>query len=59
MCRGMACSPDLLRRIYIPGSPGMVPRYMLPVMVMAGSGCRRGEVHGSSRAGRGAHIGGS
>ena len=30
----------------MPGSPGTVPRYMLPVMVGAGSGWRRGEVHG-------------
>ena len=31
--RGMACSLDLLGRMYMPGSPGTVPRYMLPVMV--------------------------
>ena len=41
----MACSLDLLGRMYMPGSPGTVPRYMLPVMVGAGSGWRRGEVH--------------
>ena len=29
----------------MPESPGTVPRYMLPVMVGAGSGWRRGEVH--------------
>ena len=29
----------------MPGSPGTVPRYMLPVMVGAGSGWRRAEVH--------------
>ena len=28
----------------MPGSPGTVPGYMLPVMVAAGSGWRRGEV---------------
>ena len=35
----------------MPGSPGMVPRYMLPVMVGAGSGWRRGEVHGVEQGG--------
>ena len=50
-CRGMACFLDLLGRMYIPGSPGMVPRYMLPVMVGAGSGWRRGEVHGVEQGG--------
>ena len=41
--RGMACSLDLLGRMYIPGSPGTVPRYMLPVIVGAGGGrCRTG-----------------
>ena len=44
-CRGMACSPDLLGSLYMHGSPGMVPRYMLSVMVGAGIGWRRGEVH--------------
>ena len=44
-CRGMACSLDLLGRRYMPGSPGTVPRYMLPLMVGAGCGWRRGEVH--------------
>ena len=34
----MACSLDLLGRMYMPGSPGTVPRYMLPVMVGADSG---------------------
>ena len=42
----MACSLDLLGRMYMPGSPGTVPRYMLPVMVGVGSGWGRGEVHG-------------
>ena len=49
--RGMACSLDLLGRMYMPGSPGTVPRYMLPVMVGAGSGWRRGEVHGVEQGG--------
>ena len=35
-CRGMACSFDLLSRMYMPGSPGTVPRYMLPVMLGPG-----------------------
>ena len=35
--RGMACSLDLLCRMHMLGSPGTVPRYMLPVMVGAGS----------------------
>ena len=48
---GMACSPDLLGRMYMPGSPGTVPRYMLPVMGGAGSGWRRGEVHGVEQGG--------
>ena len=30
----------------MPGSPGTVPRYLLPVMVGARGGWRRGEVHG-------------
>ena len=47
----MACSLDLLGRMYMPGSPGTVPRYMLPVMVGAGSGWRRGEVHGVEQGG--------
>ena len=42
---------DLLGRIYIPGSPGLVPTYMLPDMVGAGSGWRRAEVHGVERGG--------
>ena len=50
-CRGMACSLDLLGRMYMPRSPGTVPRYMLPVMVGAGSGWRRGEVHGVEQGG--------
>ena len=50
-CRGMACSLDLLGRMYMPGSPGRVPRYMLLVMVGAGSGWRRGEVHGVEQGG--------
>ena len=49
--RGMACSLDLFGRMYMPRSPGMVPRYMLPVMVGAGSGWRRGEVHGVEQGG--------
>ena len=47
----MACSLDLLGRMYMPGSPGTVPRYTLPVMVGAGSGWRRGEVHGVEQGG--------
>ena len=47
----MACSLDLFGRMYMPGSPGTVPRYMLPVMVEAGSGWRRGEVHGVKQGG--------
>ena len=50
-CRGMACSLDLLGRMYMPGSPGMVPRYMLPVMVGAGSGWRWGGLHGVEQGG--------
>ena len=49
--RGMACLLDLLGRMYMPGSPGTVPRYMLPVMMGAGSGWRRGEVHGVEQGG--------
>ena len=49
--RGMACSLDLLRRMYMPGSPGTVPSYQLPVMVGAGRGWRRGEVHGVEQGG--------
>ena len=49
--RGMACSLDLLGRMYMPGSPSTVPRYMLPVIVGAGSGWRRGEVHGVEQGG--------
>ena len=33
------------------GSPGTVPRYMLPMMVGAGSGWRSGEVHGVDQGG--------
>ena len=44
-------SLDLLGRMYMPGSPGTVPRYMLPVMVGAGSGWRMGEVHGVEQGG--------
>ena len=47
----MACSLDLLGRMYMPRYPGRVPRYMLPVMVGAGSGWRRGEVHGVEQGG--------
>ena len=50
-CRRMACPLDLLGRMYMPGSPGMVPRYMLSVMVGAGSGWRKGQVHGVEQAG--------
>ena len=50
-CRGMVCSLDLLGTMYMPGSPGTVPRYMLPVMLRAGSGWRRGEVHGVEQGG--------
>ena len=35
----------------MPGSPGTVPRYMLPVMVEARSGSRWGEVHGVEQGG--------
>ena len=42
---------DLLSRMYMPGSPATVPRYMLPVMVGAGKGWRRGEVHGVEQGG--------
>ena len=35
----------------MPGSPGTVPRYMLPDMVGARSGWRRGEVHGVEQGG--------
>ena len=49
--RGMACSLDLLGRMYMPGSPGTVPRYIMPVMVGDGSGWRRGEVHGLEQGG--------
>ena len=35
----------------MPGSPGTVPGYMLPVMVGAGSGWRRGELHGVEQGG--------
>ena len=48
---GMACSLDLFGRMYILGSHGMVPRYLLPVMAGAGSGWRRGEVHGVEQGG--------
>ena len=37
--------------MYMPWSPGTVPRYMLRVMVGAGSGWRRGEVHGVEQGG--------
>ena len=47
----MACSLDMLGRMYMPESPSTVPRYMLPVMVGAGSGWRRGEVHGVEQGG--------
>ena len=50
-CRGMACSLDLLGRMYMPGSPGTVPRYILPVMVRAGSGWCNGQVHGLEQGG--------
>ena len=43
------CSLDLLGRMYMPGSPGTVPRYMLLVMAGTGSGWRRGEVHGEEQ----------
>ena len=35
----------------MPGSLGTVPRYMLPVMVGAGSGWRRSEVRGVEQGG--------
>ena len=43
----VACSLDPLDRMYMPRSPGTVPRYMLPVMVEAGSGWRRGARSGA------------
>ena len=49
--RGMACFLDLLGRMYMPGSPDTAPRYMLPVMVGAGSGWRKGEVHVTEQGG--------
>ena len=49
--QGVACSLDLLGGMYVPGSPGMVPRYMLPVMVGGRSGWRRDEVHGLEQGG--------
>ena len=45
----MSCSLVLLGRMWIPGSPGTLPRYMLSVMVGAGSGWRRCKVHGVGR----------
>ena len=51
MCMGMARSLDLFGRMYMPGSPGTVPRYMLPDIVGAGSGWRRAEVHGVEQGG--------
>ena len=56
--RGMACSLDLLGRMYMPGSPGTVPRYMLPVKVGAGSRGSWARCMGWSGAGHGAHTGG-
>ena len=52
-CRGMACSLDMMGRMYMPGSPGTVPGYMLPVMVGFGSGWRRGKLHGVEQGGAG------
>ena len=53
--RGMACSPDLLGRMYTPGSPGTVPRYVLPVV----DGARSGGVLVGAVPGRGSlHRGG-
>ena len=49
--REMACSLDLLGRMYMPGCPSTVPRYMVPVMVGAGSGWRRRELHGVEQGG--------
>ena len=46
LCRGMACSLDLLGRMYMFASPGTVPRYMLPAKMGAGIGWRRFAVHG-------------
>ena len=57
-CRGMACSLDLLGRMYMPGSPGTVPRYMLPVIVRPGEVGVGARCKGLSRAGHGVHIGG-
>ena len=47
----MACSLNLLGRMYVPESPCTVPKYMFPVMVGAGSGWRTGEVHGVEQGG--------
>ena len=44
-CRKMACSLNLLGRMYMSAFPGTSPRYMVPVMLRAGSGWCRGEVH--------------
>ena len=49
--RGLACSLDLLGRMYMPWSPGTVPRYMLLVMLGAWSGWDRGELHGVEQGG--------
>ena len=38
LCRRVACSLDSLGKMYMPRSPGSVPRYMLPDMVAAWSG---------------------
>ena len=51
LCMGLACLLELLGRMYMPGSPGAVHRYMLPIIVAAGSGWRRGEVHGVEQGG--------
>ena len=42
---GLRVTLDLLGRMYMPGSPGTVPRYMLPDIVGAGIGMRRAEPH--------------
>ena len=49
--RGMACSLDLLGTMYMPRSPGTVTRYILPVIMGAGSCWRRDEVHGLEQGG--------
>ena len=51
LCGEIACSLNLLGRMYVPRSPGTVARYMLPDMVGAG---RAGVVGAGLRCGPGA-----